>query len=208
VLCPQQSRAAGPTLGTQAGTTLDFAWLLVILPAAHLLLDSASLDQLPKTTHRLLDRLVVPQRQFDHSVLLLSVTRNLAPTHRELFDARRAEPHSVSYRRRHCPSLSVVPKRLVQHGPGAGRPDGAGDRRRWAANPIGGKSHSWPEDNSPALRCQPIIPRQPPHWYVQPDRLNPDYAPGRSHGSGLPMPNEHLRRIDHGRGSRATSNAA
>ena len=51
----EHPRAAGTTLGTQAGTTLDFTGLFVILAAAHFLLDPASLHQFPKTTHRLLD---------------------------------------------------------------------------------------------------------------------------------------------------------
>ena len=62
--------ATGTALGTQAGTPFDFARLLIILPATHLFLDSASLHQLAKTTHRLLNRLPLTQRQFDHSLLL------------------------------------------------------------------------------------------------------------------------------------------
>jgi hypothetical protein len=64
--------AAAPraSLGAKACTSLDFTWLLVILTATHLFLNAAPLNELAETTHRLLDRFTLTQRQFDHSFLL------------------------------------------------------------------------------------------------------------------------------------------
>ncbi len=61
---------SGATLGSQSGTSLDFARFFVVFAATHLFLDSAPLDQLAEATHRFLYRLPFPQRQFDHSFLL------------------------------------------------------------------------------------------------------------------------------------------
>jgi hypothetical protein len=60
----------GAAFGSQASAPFDFAGFLVILAATHLLFDSAPLDQFAKATHRFLNRLSFPQRQFDHSFLL------------------------------------------------------------------------------------------------------------------------------------------
>jgi hypothetical protein len=51
--------AAGTALGAEAGTTLDFAGLLVVLATAHLFLDAAALDQLAEAADRFLGRLSV-----------------------------------------------------------------------------------------------------------------------------------------------------
>ena len=67
----QHAIAAGTAFGAEAGTTFDFARLLVILAAPHLFLDSAPLHQFAEAPHRLLDGLIIPQRQFDHAPLLL-----------------------------------------------------------------------------------------------------------------------------------------
>jgi hypothetical protein len=42
--------AASAALGTEAGSTLGFAWLLVVFAATHLLLDAAALYELAKTS--------------------------------------------------------------------------------------------------------------------------------------------------------------
>lgn len=67
----QRAGAAGTALSAKASTALDLARLLVILAAPHLLLDPTPLHQFTEPPHRLLDRLALPQRQLDHSILLL-----------------------------------------------------------------------------------------------------------------------------------------
>ncbi len=67
----QCAGAAGTALSAKASTALDLARLLVILAAPHLLLDPTPLHQFTEPPHRLLDRLALPQRQLDHSILLL-----------------------------------------------------------------------------------------------------------------------------------------
>ena len=42
--------AAGSALSSQAGATIGFAWLFVVLAASHLFLDAAALNQLTKST--------------------------------------------------------------------------------------------------------------------------------------------------------------
>jgi hypothetical protein len=53
-------------LSPQTSPAFGFAGLLVEFANAHLFLDAASLNQLPKAPNRFLSRLFVPQRQFDH----------------------------------------------------------------------------------------------------------------------------------------------
>ena len=73
---PDHVRAARPPFGTESSTPFDFAGLFVILAAAQFFLDTASLHQLSEATHRLLNGLAFPQRQFDHkcSLVVLDTT--------------------------------------------------------------------------------------------------------------------------------------
>jgi len=66
----QHAAAPRTAFGTQPRTPLDLARFLIILAAAHLLLDPAALHQLAEAPHRLLNRLPLTQCQFDHSFLL------------------------------------------------------------------------------------------------------------------------------------------
>ena len=52
--------AARATFGSQPGTASDVTRFFVAPPAAHLLLESASLDQFTEATNRLLDRFILP----------------------------------------------------------------------------------------------------------------------------------------------------
>ena len=61
--------AAGAALGSQTAATLDFAWLFVKLPTAHLFFNTASLNQFSESAHRFLNRFPVTDHQLDHAVL-------------------------------------------------------------------------------------------------------------------------------------------
>lgn len=67
VLDPVQSDPAVPTLGSLLAATLDLAGLLVKLPTSHLLLQSASLNQLAEPTYRILNRLPIADLQLNHA---------------------------------------------------------------------------------------------------------------------------------------------
>jgi hypothetical protein len=54
-----QAVSASTSLGTQAGTTLGFAGLLIVLATPHFLLNSASFHQLPKASNRLLNAFAI-----------------------------------------------------------------------------------------------------------------------------------------------------
>jgi hypothetical protein len=57
------------TLGSLLASTLDLTGLLVKLPAAHLLLQSASLHQFAEPSYRILDRLPIADLQLNHASL-------------------------------------------------------------------------------------------------------------------------------------------
>ena len=63
-------------LGTQAGTTFDFAWLFIIFPASHFFLDATPFDQFTKTADRLLNRFTIPNRQLNHIAPFRITNRN------------------------------------------------------------------------------------------------------------------------------------
>ena len=68
----------GPALRAAASTTAGLTRLLIKFTTTHLLLDPGVLDQLSKPLDRIVDRLVIPQPQLDHTVLpsgLLKVFR-------------------------------------------------------------------------------------------------------------------------------------
>jgi hypothetical protein len=57
----QESLAARAALGTQTGSALDLAGLLVEFANPHFFLDTASLDELAKTANGLLSRFLVTE---------------------------------------------------------------------------------------------------------------------------------------------------
>ena len=63
----QQPIPLRTAFGAEAGATLGLAGLLEELPAAHLLLDAAALDQLAEAANRLLNALPFANRELDHA---------------------------------------------------------------------------------------------------------------------------------------------
>ena len=119
---PDHVRAARPPFGTESSTPFDFAGLFVILAAAHFFLDTASLHQLSEATHRLLNGLAFPQRQFDHkcSLVVLDTTNPVG------IPKILGEPFNLYYRQVTCPPVFQGSDSIL----GAGRlPGGRGPRR-------------------------------------------------------------------------------
>lgn len=75
---------ASPAFCTTTSTAALVAGLFIELAATHFLLDAAMFDQLPKTTHRFLNRLAFTQTQLDHKFLLWPIpsrTLQFRPRH-------------------------------------------------------------------------------------------------------------------------------
>jgi hypothetical protein len=51
---------------SQASTTFDLAWLFVILPTPHFLLQATSFNQLPEAADRVLNRFAVANNHANH----------------------------------------------------------------------------------------------------------------------------------------------
>lgn len=62
-----QPCAARAAFGAETCPTLDLAWLFIILPSTHLLLDSTAFHELSEATNRLLNRLAIPDDKPNHS---------------------------------------------------------------------------------------------------------------------------------------------
>ncbi len=95
----EHPHATGTSFSAETRPTLHLARLFIILASTHLFLDSAPLDELPEATHRLLNRLAVPDNQSDHCVSLSRVQTI------ELAQKSHRWPRSLADPPRHCPAV-------------------------------------------------------------------------------------------------------
>ena len=95
----EQAVPLGAAFGAEAGATLGLAGLLEELPATHLLLDAAALDQFTEAADRLLNAFAFANRQFDHAFS--------GSSQAECEDARGAFRETLDHRKNRAPRPSV-----------------------------------------------------------------------------------------------------
>jgi hypothetical protein len=61
---------ARPAFSPASCPAIAVAWLFVVFPTTHFLLDPGVFDQLAKTLHGILNSLPIPKTQLDHQSLL------------------------------------------------------------------------------------------------------------------------------------------
>ena len=77
---PGQTGKAGAPFSPAPGTTPLVAWLLIVLAPPHFFLDPRVFHDFAEPLDRIVDRLVIPQTQLDHKLLLLRLENEAKST--------------------------------------------------------------------------------------------------------------------------------
>jgi len=128
--CPgRETQQACAALGTAACPAALVAWLLVILATSHLFLDAGMFDELSEPFHRIRNRFMLSQTQFDHKVLLLVISFDIGSLRLHPCVSIHAKATESGPQQRR--PVKITP---ISHASGCG-PDGCGGRENGAGLP-------------------------------------------------------------------------